>query len=242
MKSKRLNLLLLFVLLIVFSTNGIDVSAMHTGFSTEEMSEEEKNRLVSVYSISLLTEEPEKSEIRCFDVNEQGMIAVGRQDIHEKEIVCVYTSQGEFLYGYKFDTYGSFYVEWDDKCINLINVRSDIIMSLDSKGNLMDAKKILNSFDNTEYMNSLDSTSTRTVGSTTYLVRNKMGILNWICPNYSQIVTIDAEGKESIIYDVNAIYLAKMILILSMILALFSTAVIVLTRQHIKWRQENHEK
>lgn len=238
MKFKLIYLLLSFVLLIVISTNAIEANAMNTGFSTEELSEETKNMFISNISISPLKAEPAKKDILCFDVNEQGMIAIGQKDSQRKE-VCVYTSQGEFLYGYTFNCTQSFCVEWDEQYVNIYFVRSDVIISLDSDGNILDAKKTLDTIDNNSYINSLLFSTTRTVGNTTYLIRNDMGIFNWIAPSFSQIVTIDETGTESIIYDVNSMQFTKMIITTSFIFVFVLVAIAVIIGHFIKLRRGN---
>ena len=237
MNFKRIYLFLSLLLLIVFFTNAIEVNAMDTGFSTEEISEEKKTAFVSNINVSLLREEPEKSGILCFDVNEQGMIAVGNKDSQSKKI-CIYTSQGEFLYGYTFNCTQSFCVEWDEQHVNIYFIRSDVIISLDSDGNILDIKAVQDTIDNNSYRNSLLYSTTRTVGNTTYLIRNDMGILNWIAFSFSQIVAVDA-GTEFVIYDVNSVQLAKMIVAVCFICVCAFVAVAVIARQFIKLRRGN---
>lgn len=238
MKLKRIYLLLSFVFLIVFSTNAIEVNAMNTGFSTEELSEEAKTTFVASINVSPLSAEPEKRGVLCFDVNKQGMIAVGQKGSQGEEI-CVYTSQGEFLYGYAFNCTQSFGVEWDEQHINIYFIRSDVIISLDSDGNILDIKTVQDTIDNNSYRNTLLYSTTRTVGNTTYLIRNDMGILNWIASSFSQIVTIDATGTESIIYDVNSMQLTKMIVTISLICVFVFVAIAVVFWQFIKLRRGN---
>lgn len=72
-----------------------------------------------------------------------------------------------------------------------------------------------------------------------YLIRNNMGIFNWIALSSSQIVTIDATGTESIIYDVNSMQLTKMIVTISLICVLVFVAVAVVIWQFIKLRRGN---
>ena len=238
MKLKQIYLCISFVLLIVISTNAIEVNAMNTGFSTEELSEETKTTFVSSINVSPLSDEPEKKGVLCFAVNEQGMIAVGQNDSQCKEI-CVYTSQGEFLYGYTFNCNQSFCVEWDEQHVNIYFIRSDVIISLDSDGNILDIKAAQDTIDNNTYRNSLLYSTTRTVGDTTYLIRNDMGIFNWIATSYSQIITIDATGTESIIYDVNSMQLTKTIVTISLICVFVFVAVAVVIWQFIKLRRGN---
>lgn len=238
MKMKQIYLLLSLVALIISSTNAIEVNAMNTGFSTEELSEEMKTTFVSSINVSPLSAEPEKKGVLCFDVNEQGMIAVGQKDSQGKEI-CIYTSQGEFLYGYRFNCTQSFCVEWDEQHVNIYFIRSDVIISLDSDGNILDIKSVQDTIENNSYRNSLLYSTNRTVGSTTYLIRNDMGIFNWIASTFSQIVTIDATGTESIIYDVNSMQLTKMIVTISLICVFVLVAIAVVVWQFIKLRRGN---
>lgn len=238
MKSKRVFLLLTFVLLIVISTTVIDVNAMNTGFSIEELSEEMKTTFVSNISLSLLKSEPEKRGVLCFDVNEHGLIAVGQDGSKGKE-VCIYNTQGEFLYGYMFNCAQSFSVEWDEQYINIYFVRSDVIISLDSNANILDIKSVQDTIDNNSYRNSLLYSTERKVGNTTYLIRNDMGIFSWIASSYSQIVIIDATGTESIIYDVSSLQLIKMIVAISFVCIIVSVVIAVIVREFLKLRRIN---
>lgn len=238
MKLKRVYPILLFVLLVVIFTNAIEVNAMKTGFSTEELSEEKKTTFVTNINVVPLSAEPPKKSILCFDVNEQGMIAVGQKNSQRKEI-CVYTSRGEFLYGYTFNCTQSFCIEWDERKINVYFIRSDVIISLDSDGNILDIKTVQDTIDNNSYGNSLLYSTTRTVGGTTYLIRNNMGIFNRIAPSFSQIVTIDAAGTESIIYDVNSMQFTKIIVAISLISVFVLVVIVVVFLRFIKLRRSN---
>ena len=42
------------------------------------------------------------------------MIAIGSDDSTKKQI-CIYSNNGDFQYGYRFKSDGSFEVEWKDK-------------------------------------------------------------------------------------------------------------------------------
>ncbi len=238
MKLKQKYLLLSFLLLIFSFINVIDVNAMNTGFLTEELSEEIKTTFVSNINISPLKEEPVKREVLCFDVNEQGMIAVGQKGSQKKE-VCVYTPQGEYLYGYAFNCTQSFGVEWDEQYINIFFVRSDVIISLDLDGKVLDVKGLSNTVDNNTYRNSLLHSTKRIVGDTTYLIRNDMGIFNWIASSYSQIITVDAMGTECIIYDVNSMQLTNMIVIIGIVCVFVFIAIAVIAWRFIKLRRGN---
>ena len=237
MKLKKFYLIVSFVLFFVLFVNLTEAKAMNTGFSTKEISEKTRSTFLSNFNVSLLKTVPERRGIQCFDVNEEGLIAIGQEGPQCKE-VCVYTPQGEFLYGYVFESTQSFGVEWDKQNINIYLVRSDVIVSLDSDANILDIKVVLDTTDNNKYRNSLLHSTERVVGDTTYIVRNDLGILNWIASSYSQIITIDGTGTECIIYDVNSTQLTKMIVAISFVCILF-LVIAVIAWPSIKSRHGN---
>ena len=214
---------------------------MNTGFDTEELSEETKERILSYINLTLLETAPRKRGIQCFDVNEQGMIAIYQEHsfIGRKKEICVYSSQGEFLYGYAFRTDGSIAVEWDHENLNIYFVRGDELMSLDKNGNVLDMKNVPITKKNDSYKNDLLYTFKRTVGDTTYQIRNDQGpILNFLTASFSQIVVTDPDGTERIIYDINEEERNKKVVIFILIGTFVTLAVaglIVLTVLHVKY-------
>ena len=224
---KRSYLFWVFVIMFMLFINVTEVNAMNTSFATKELSEEEKNEFLSHVGIWRLTIEPTKTGINNFDVNEKGMIAISQITDRDK-MVCIYSSDGTFLYGYAVECNGVINVEWDGECIIIEFVRSDILVSLDPDGNVVDVQEIqVSDLRNIDADTKMRSTR-RVVGDTTYLIRNDMGILSWIASSYSQIVVIDASGTETIIYDVNSIQLAKRVAVIIAAFALVSIAVVKL--------------
>ena len=122
MKHKQIYRIRLPITVFLAFAVAIKAKAMNTGFTTEELSEEQKSLLIEATNLSLLQTEPQKRSIRCFDVNEEGMIAIGQDSSPEENAeILVYNSHGEFLYGYVFYRGGSdFVVEWDHKNINIL--------------------------------------------------------------------------------------------------------------------------
>lgn len=201
MKFKQNYLLLSFVLLIVLFINSIEVKAMNTGFSTAEVSEETKNTFVSNINLSLLEAEPVKKEVLCFDVNSQGMLALGQKDSQEK-IVCVYSSQGKFLYGYSFNCTQSFGVEWDEQYVNIYFVRSSIIISVDQNGEIQDIYNVPETKENNRYYFEFMSAAEKTVNDTEYILTNE-GLSKVLASSYTKLIVRDIDGNENTIYDVS---------------------------------------
>ena len=166
------------------------------------------------------------------------MIAIGQKGPQGKE-VCIYTPQGEFVYGYAFNCTQSFGVEWDEQHINIYFVRSDVIISLDSDGNILDIKRVQDTTDNNTYRNSLLYSTSRSSGDTTYIIKNDMGFFNWFASSYSQIITIDATGTECIIYDINPVQLTNVIVTIGIVCVLVLIAIVVVVWQFVKLRRGN---
>ncbi len=239
MKNKKYYLFLTIVLLIVIFASVIEVKAINTGFSTEELSEEDKTTFLSNISLSLIKEEPAQKAIECFDVNSNHAIAIGQETIGRRKTISVYSNEGVFQYGYTFNSSGSFGVEWDEENLNIYFVRSDVIISLDSDGNVLGIKAVVDTRDNNSHRNAMLYSDERIVGETTYLIRNDMGILNWVATSYSQILTIDDTGYERIIYDVNSMQLSNMIVTISFISVFLLIAIVSIARQFIKLKRSN---
>ncbi len=203
-------LLSLFVMFLFGSISGL---AMDTGFSTEELTQDEIERIVDNVKISMLEKEPEKKSIDCFDVNEYGKIAIGCSN-SENKTVCIYSTDGTFRYGYGFSCTGDFGIEFHGDILNIYLVRGDIALSVTSLGEITEVRRIQNSIENNSYWNEHIFCKQQKVGDTEYVIRNDMGILNVFAASYSQLVTVNSSGEETVIYDVNGIQLAKTVMVL----------------------------
>ncbi len=239
MRTKYIYRFLSLVFVLLFLTGVLETKAMNTGFATEDFTEEKKAQIMENIDITLFTTTPQKRGILCFDVNEKGMIAVYQEHSDNKE-VCIYTSQGEFLYGYSIKTNGSIRVEWDNENINVLFVRGGILASVDPKGNILDLKEVPSTVENSIYLLDLESTY-RKVGETKYRIRNDQGlILNVLTFSFSQIVVMDPDGTERIIYDINTEQLIKKILILILISICVTTVIVGIVREFKKAQHKNN--
>ena len=227
------------LLILTLMLNVKDVFAMDTGFSTEPLSEADKNNFLSNANISILDTEPKKEAIECFDVNEEGMIAIGSGGSVEKTI-AIYDMAGSFQYGYKFNTYGSFGVEWDKNKIIIYFVRSDVAVALSSAGEVESILKILDTSENNSYWNSFVLSPKRTVGRYEYILKNDMGVLNFFTSSYSQLVAIDSAGESNVLYDVNLDQMYKTILIFAAVVLAIGITIFAIVRECIKWNQQRY--
>lgn len=226
---RRCMFLAILLTLCLYFINTTKVYAMNTGFLTEKLSQKETDIFIENINILLLNEEPERKAIRCFDVSSDGLIALGQNNGERKE-VCIYSTEGVFQYGYSFKCGQSFGVEWSNENINIYFVRSDVIVTLNCNGNIMAIAEVSDTIENNTYRNHLLYSQNRIVGNNTYSVKNDMGLLNLIATSYSQLLFVNADGEEVVLYDVNSTQFTQMLLICIGVIVFFLPMLIVLIR------------
>lgn len=206
--------------------SSISAFAMHTGFETEELSAEEKTNFLENTHLSRFAEEPEKEAVECFDVSEDGLLAIGISDSTTSAQILVYTLDGQFLYGYTFDCRQDFGIEWDeDNNLLIYFVRSDIAALYNQEGINLELKRIKNTETNNTYWHESVLANQKTVGNKNYILKNDMGILNLFATANSQIVEEDGE-KQVLLYDVSHKYKIQTAVVTSLI-CLFAAAIVI---------------
>ena len=230
---KQMKIVCAVLMTMILMLSGAIISyAMETGFSTEELDKEEKQVLISSFGISLLYSEPDKRPIDCFDVNESGLIAIGFSD-SEKKTICVYTVDGEFQYGYMFDCYGSFNLEWDKDNIIIYLVRSDAAIAVSPDGEITDTCLVSNTIENDTYRRNFLESTKRVVGDCEYIIKNDTGIFDLFASSYSQLVVTN-NGEVSIIYDVSKEQTVKNVVIFICVILFIAVVISLLVREFIR--------
>lgn len=219
--------------LLLFLGNAMEVSALNTGLVTTDLTRDEKSRIISNIDLSLLEEEPEKSAIQSFDVNDNEQIALGH-GTSDKKVISIYSHEGDFQYGYMFDCTGDFGVEWDGEYVNIYFARSSLIVSVDASGNIEDVLEVEDTIDNNSYINNFIYLEEKVIGDKIYVIKNDMGVLNWVASSYSQLVVKQAGGEEVVLYDVNATQFTKTLTIGILTILFFILAVTMIIRQILK--------
>lgn len=210
-KTKVLCSLVVFCLVMLIS--GVNSYALNTGFTYDEISESRKESCIDSIKLTLVSEAPSGRSIVTFDVNEKGMIALGHDLPNLKKKISIYDSEGNFKYGYSFETHGSFNVEWDGDYLNIYFVRSDYLVTVDSDANIIDIVEVQNTRENQKYSMYYLGGTERVVGDTKYTIRSDMGIFSFMQSSYSRLVKTSSDGTETILYDVNSILFAKRLII-----------------------------
>lgn len=237
MKYRKFFLIMTLAVILFFNDTQM-VRASANGFSTKELSDEEQRKILNNIHISILDKIPRKAAIKCFDVNENGLIAIGSSD-SEKKTICIYSAEGIFLYGYQFSTPGSFGLAWENDSIIIYFVRSALAVTVNASGEVENILRIEETPENSAYRRDVVFSTTRVVGDYEYIIKNDGGILDFFAATYSKLVVINGAGEENIIYDVSSELSIKRTIILIAVVLYIGVAVIVLARQIIKLRRED---
>jgi len=198
MRYKRTLLMVLFtVCFLIMGT--IEVSAESNKLSTVPISEERAEEILEYIDLVFLTEEPGKCGIASFDVNEKGMVAIGLDNMSVSNIICIYDSDGTFLYGYNFKTQGAYDVEWDGDILNIYTVRSYNAIAVNSEGEVQNVFDIKESVANDTYWRKVIDAKKKEAGGNTYALKSGIGILGIFSP--ALLTVTDATGEQRVVYD-----------------------------------------
>ena len=220
--------------IIIIQSSMISASALNTGFAVADISEDEQEKIEGNLQLKLITSEPTKYPVACFDVREDGMLVIGSDSGIDKKTICIY-DQGEFQYGYTFTSAGDFYVEWDGDLINLCTVRSGLVISIDANGQILQISKIEDTYANRSYWDDVRANKKSAQGQK-YAIQNDLGILNLFAMGYSQLTSTNADGQTTVLYDARTIVFVQSLLVTALTLILLVAVVIFLAREFWKCR------
>ena len=181
------------------------------GFETTDLSENEVNQIWQ--NINLRKSPDLKSldnielPIVSFDVSKDGIILLGF-----KENKIAISNSNNVLTLFEFDNDGSFYVQWNDGNILLMLVRGSIVIEFSQDGQLINMVKTDDSsVKNNSLWNQIAKRKSVNIGQASYYVKNDMGMFNFLASSYSQLITEDSQGNQTILYDVNNTQMTKTI-------------------------------
>ncbi|MBR7077569.1 MAG: hypothetical protein IKI41_02360 [Clostridia bacterium] len=240
--KKRYLLLPLFVFLLVSACIGTAVLARPAGFSTGELPEESKKNIAGNISLRVLAEEPRQiMGIRSFDVDGEGNVVIGTKMLTRANI-CVYDAGGNFKYGFTYREEGSFGVAFNGGCIDIYSVRSDLAITVDPDGNIVDILRIQETPANREYWDENVWADKRTAGDTEYTAKNEKGLFNIFSSSYSKLVSRNPEGVETVLYDANTPQLIIDYAVLVVVLGVIATVAVGIPLEFKRARKRWNER
>ena len=203
MRLKYFLLFVTFFIISVFSpyyTMAAETEQLETSKISIEMYDEYKK----IYSMERHTDKELQNDcIYCFDVSNDGMVAIGTKK-DGKGFIYVFDSGFNYLCTYCFNLFGSFNLEWTNSKIRVFYIRDDTAVTYNEDGSIFNVETLSDSMENNNYLRSLRKT-TRQCGEYEYKIKNDMGILNVFVGNssYTQLIKTDKAGNVSVLYDVN---------------------------------------
>ena len=127
--------------------------------------------------------------VECFDVREDGMVALGFSRPRGGKYAAVIDADGALLYGYAFQCTGSFRLDWTDEGLGIIWVRSGVLAVFDESGACLSAQEIDPNTASSRYLRQLEQRTRTAVGSVYTLGSD------------GRLVRRDAQGAEIVLHD-----------------------------------------
>ena len=118
------------------------------------------------------------------------------------------------MYGLSFSVAGAFDIEWNDDKLIIYTVRGNNAILVGADGGVEEICSIKDTAENSYYWRKTINSNIRIVDGNTYEIRTNMGILDHFSPAKTQILVTDSNGVSKIIYDINAEYTVKFIIII----------------------------
>ena len=218
-----------FIFFHLFLTICLSMTSLYefkSNFSVSQISKEEKETIIANTDLTVITT-PANSTIECFDVNEDGLIALGHTGITKGDI-SVYSSDGTFKYGFEFQCYGEFGVEWDKDILNIYFVRGSVLVSVNSSGEIVNVADVEDTAENNSYYRNSIKATKRNVNGIEYEIKNVF------MSSYSQLVVKEPSGQEIVLYNANDSQLAQIVIVSIIAIVFTALGIIVVVSQFVK--------
>lgn len=220
-----------FIMLLFCNTSTALASDIE--FETEIQSEEDMESIIKYRAPEFLIQEPSKKAIKCFDVNEKGDIAISFTDL-SKDIICVYSADGNFQYGYSCRSNGTMGIEWQKDLLNVCFFSSNYILSFDSNGNVIGGYNIPSTRENDSYWHKKIMTEQKEVNGKIYTLKNDIPLLSFVSNSYPILFINNENGDELIFYDVSEDYYVNFIIIFGIVLFFITVVVFGVVKEFYK--------
>ena len=171
------------------------------GHTKGPLSEDQAAAVTSRLNLAFSEEEPAKEGILCFDVDEDGTIALGTES-HGRNWISIYDSSMVFQYAISFHSEGSFLIFLEEDHICLFLIRGNLWIEIDHTGQPVGVWQLEDYASSIAPLMEKGLAHSREVNGTVYELRNESRILN-LTGKYSLLVMSSAEGGERILYDVS---------------------------------------
>ena len=203
MKNMYKLLLLVLSAISIFKTISLTSFSVNTDFQGQKVSNEETQSIIESLDVKFTETFPviEKG-FNCFDVNEDGYIALNFSNIRERNYIVVYNSSCEFKYCLSYNSVGSYGIQWDGNNIMIYSIRGEFAVIVDNSGNCMEIMKIPSNSVNHDYLTGEIFANRKKVSGIVYkaeaLIINSSMVKNG---EYVRLVKIFPNGKEIVVFE-----------------------------------------
>lgn len=222
MKSKFVIVFILIAILLS-TTSYTGAYAITTGFDVESITTEKAKEFLDNINLNYENEETSCHSIKCFDISDTGLIAIGIDEDTEKHI-NVYDNTGTFQYGYSFENQGTYGIEFDNDNLIIYTVRGQMAYLLDNKGNCLEVFEICKTSENNSYWQHNVYAKSKSVGNSKYVL-SKIIIFS---PSYTKLTKISSDGSEFVIIDVSTDSIVYIIIIIIIALIIIGISIIAI--------------
>lgn len=169
--------------------------------------------------------------ISSFDVSPSKQIALGLQDGY----VLVLDADGNVLWWLSFNNIGTTYVQWQQENLLVAGAKFSCIFEFTNEGTYVRASLVLDgsSINNSSKLD-ISHRQSVAVEKDNFTIRKGLAIFG-----YSKLIKVDAEGNETILYDVEADVITRTVVWIIIILLVFGgTFCIVLHQERERIRDK----
>ena len=221
---------ILICFLIVFVLFGyivVSAEGKEDELNLVEITDQTKiEKIVESLSMRVESEKPLDSTLYGFDVNEHGMIAIVHRPyiFDHRDHISILSSDGEFQKAFSFKNSSHCAVRWDGSYLQIFLVMQKLVITVDLEGNILTIYDA-NGIDNSEwgdYTLDMLETNEKTIDGVTYIASRDYGVFDsLILKSQYTRVTVVSENSENLIYDVNSLSCATMIITVILVIAFF---------------------
>lgn len=193
--------IMICVICILMSRKVVFAETEQTGLITEPLSAES----LDVHGkITMMEQMVDGLKIECFAVSEQGLIAVGSAGSSDTKYIGIYDGTGSYQYGYICQVSGTYALDWDgDNLLFYSGGKEQKLFSVNPDGVVESVEKVTSDSKNDSYVQWVMRASKKVYGDKTYKLCNRDSYSIFDQRAYSQLILVDADGKETLIYDAN---------------------------------------
>ena len=210
---------------------------------------ENEEGFISNVSITCFFEESKKIPISCFDVSENGDIAICNScDSFFSIDTCmihILDKNGIFKYGYIVKCYGTLLIEYDKDILTLFYERGDLKVWLNDDGSVLKASIIDETPDNRDYINKKLNATTRIYNDVKYSLESNAPIYTILSSMYSRISKVsinnNTQSTKTTVYDCDNVLRNKqnkMLLISAIILFIIPIPIII---RHVVYKKRKKQ-